>query len=109
MNGDDQNREELPGLVPRPDPTVLTTEALRRDILGLRQLLEQRIGLEVASIDQRFELADKALEKALTSIEKQLAQIQETHQIAVDSLRRETSALAERVGRVEFGPTPPGG
>jgi hypothetical protein len=38
----DQQQLRDGGTRPVPDPTVLTTEALQREILALRQLLEQR-------------------------------------------------------------------
>ena len=35
--------ETASGSVPVPDPTALTTDAIRREMLGLKELLEQRI------------------------------------------------------------------
>lgn len=45
------------GWTPRPDPTVLTTDQLRREIAGLRDLFEVKNTI----IEIRFEAQDKAL------------------------------------------------
>ena len=47
-NGPDKQQQL--GLVPVPDPTVLTTAALLREIASLREILEQRMN----GIDQRI-------------------------------------------------------
>lgn len=44
---------------PDPDPTLLTTENLRREILGLRELLEQKISAEHDLSTQQFALIER--------------------------------------------------
>lgn len=65
----DSRRDELetgqPTRVPIPDPTILTTEALRRDIGSLRELLETRINEMDRRFGERFEAADRAVEVGL--------------------------------------------
>ena len=48
------------GLVPRPDPTLLTTEALRREISSLRELLNAESSGRAAVIHQRLDGIDHA-------------------------------------------------
>lgn len=118
--------ENPQGSRPVPDPTFLTTEALHREITGLRELLEAKVksladllAERVERVNERVTLldnqrasekqnADQALQVALVSIKEQLAQMMAANQTAVESLRRETGDLKDRVGRVEFGPSPPG-
>lgn len=47
--------------VPTPDPTLLTTENLRREISGLRELLEGRIDGRAHTVNTRLDAMDKAL------------------------------------------------
>lgn len=62
---------------PIPDPTLLTTEALQREIAGLKELLQSKIDsldeamrLRFETVDVRFDDADAALKTALTAQEK---------------------------------------
>jgi len=63
-----------PTRLPIPDPTVLTTEALRRDIGSLRELLEEKIAAEhnltqnyLAERELRYEQRFMAQEKAVNA------------------------------------------
>src|SRR6185437_5456113 len=54
------------GSVPVPDPTLLTTENLRREILGLRELVETKIEAlkeltfeKLAKVEQEFDLVER--------------------------------------------------
>lgn len=115
---------------PIPDPTALTTEALRREIGGLKELLENRIDAVLdKAMEQSQEITErldreeqhrlekkddtqraveaaltaqeKATEKAEVATAKQLEEIKQNVGTTVDSLRRELGDLKERVGRVE--------
>ncbi len=62
--------EDTRGSRPVPDPTVLTTDQLRREITGLRELIETRITAVLQlheekfnSIDTRFAERDKRVEQ----------------------------------------------
>jgi uncharacterized coiled-coil protein SlyX len=88
MAGELQSSDQR--LVPVPDPTVLTTEALNREINHLRELIDMRLGMIET---QRVELkADTraAIDTALT------AQQLETRQ-----LRDDLSSIRDRVGALE--------
>lgn len=56
------------GSVPVPDPTLLTTQNLRREVLGLRELLEEKLasltiasGLNRTVLETRLDGMDKAI------------------------------------------------
>jgi chromosome segregation ATPase len=115
---------------PRPDPTVLTTEALRRDIGALREILEKEVSGHVElcrekfhSIERQFEQVErlrieqkgdtaKAVDDALTAQKDAVAK-QETSTIEQirslsqkgdadrESLRREISDLKDRITIIE--------
>jgi hypothetical protein len=54
-NGGNSERSDR---TPSPDPTVLTTQALYREIEGLRELLEQRIDGLGGTVEQKFDLVE---------------------------------------------------
>jgi hypothetical protein len=101
--------------IPRPDPTDKTTEALRRDVLGLRELLEAKIESirgEISEIvrikeqkfqlvKEQFEAVDRArlehkadfsknLETALTTQKELALEIKQAFTKQIDSLSANT-------------------
>jgi hypothetical protein len=61
MATDDSRKESPPrgyqsdgGLVPVPDPTLLTTQALLREVASLKELMEVRISANAALYDQKI-------------------------------------------------------
>lgn len=76
--------------LPVPDPTVLTTRNLQREIFGLRELLEVKIGsvveaaaLSVQIIETRFDGMDKAIQLLQETANRFPARIDEK----IESLR----------------------
>lgn len=59
-----QVRNVQEGNIPIPDPSILTTEALKREIYHLRELLEQKMEETNTRYQQRFEAQTKALDAA---------------------------------------------
>lgn len=51
--------------LPVPDPTLLTTEALRREVGHLRELYDTRLRELDLRLQQRFDAQSKALDAAL--------------------------------------------
>jgi phage shock protein A len=95
------------GSRPVPDPTVLTTEALLREVLHLHQLLETRIsGMEAVMEErkeQRLELksdAREALADALVSLRREMKLITDNANAQITDLRRSVDELRERVSKV---------
>lgn len=113
-------------VLPRPDPTALTTEQLNREIVHAREYLESKIeGFEgrvserLRSIDGQFALvedrrveqktdtatavdaalesAEKAVAKTEAGFKEQLSQLTTTFNTAIDALRRENADLKERL------------
>ena len=86
------------GSIPVPDPTTLTTEALRRDIKSLRELLEGRISAdenelqaEVKHSQELQRLRDEIAAERLKNIEVQFT----LRDVAADKLAKaDQSALA---------------
>lgn len=69
--------------IPIPDPSVLTTEALRRDISAVRETMEAKIFGREAVVDERFrglddkialvvQMGSKELEAKLGALEARL-------------------------------------
>jgi hypothetical protein len=64
-----------PGLVPRPDPSLLTTQQILREILSLRQILETRI----EAIDKQLQATAKIVERLPSETESRVGQLQALH------------------------------
>lgn len=110
------------GRTPIPDPTVLTTQALYREVGALKELLESRVqgldrlfeekfeALERSRVEQKKDtqtaidaalLAQKeAVAKSETATGKQLEQQQTASITAIGDLRRSIDDLKERIGEV---------
>lgn len=126
----DQNPERNGGHRPVPDPTVLTTAALVREISALQQLMETKIEAEASTQEQRYFAVAKQLEfleqqrkeqkadtaaavaqalaaqqnsvsKSEQSMMKQLEQLSNTLKSVEDGLRRDNDALKDRIGAAE--------
>ena len=61
---------DAPDWRPVPDPTLLTTQQLLRELAALRELLETRINALDRLLSRRMDDADKAISAALASAEK---------------------------------------
>ena len=61
---------DTPDWRPVPDPTLLTTQQLLRELASLRELLEVRIDGLDRILSRRMDDADKAIQAALVSAEK---------------------------------------
>jgi ElaB/YqjD/DUF883 family membrane-anchored ribosome-binding protein len=93
---------------PVPDPTELTTEALKREIAGLKELVEQSIRDHAELCHEKFDQIDKqfehiehlrveqksdtekAVEAALTALKEIMAVQREASQQAIDKSERAT-------------------
>lgn len=62
------------GLIPVPDPTRLTTEQLQREIFGLRELLEVKLGEASSAVD----LVRKIIETRLDGMDEAIRLLQDT-------------------------------
>jgi hypothetical protein len=60
-------------LTPIPDPTVLTTAALQREVAALEKLLDQRIN----AIEQAVKVAHENLVRVPTDVDKAIAHLRE--------------------------------
>jgi transketolase len=110
------------GRKPVPDPTVLTTQALLREIAALKELMEARLAgldrlfeekfdtLETSRLEQKKD-TQSAIDAALTAqknavakseaaVGKQLEDQQKASNIAISDLRRSIDDLKERIGDV---------
>lgn len=122
--------EEQRGWVPRPDPTVLTTQSLIREIEHLRELMETMIEslgdaceAKFVYIEQRFRdrdlLVDAAFEssreavaaalaaskeavsKSEDTFNKQIAEIRRTAEATSKGIDRELAGVKDRVTVIE--------
>jgi hypothetical protein len=88
----DQRSQEGRGSTPKPDPTVLTTEALLREISALRTLIDQRISATESLFETKILLGREGgagLKELLTSkiddLEKMLGERYATQTKALDA------------------------
>jgi hypothetical protein len=80
-----------PDLVPRPDPTVLTTEQLTREIANLKALLETRLdGMDIAT-----DLLSTTVNRVPSDVDKQVGHLKELHDEKFASI---TQLIAQRFG-----------
>lgn len=62
------------GIVPIPDPSILTTQQLQREIFGLRELLEVKLGTSSETV----ELIRKIIETRLDGMDEAIKLLQDT-------------------------------
>jgi hypothetical protein len=112
--GSDNQGWRAEELVPRPDPTKLTTEAVeratlqyRRELSQLRELIETRLDAMDADralrfgdmqlqMDQRFTSAQKAVETALLSAEKAVTKAETAAEKRFDSVNEFRQAMNDQ-------------
>jgi tetrahydromethanopterin S-methyltransferase subunit G len=107
---------------PVPDPTVLTTQALLREIAALKELVLARLDgldrlfeekfetLEASRLEQKKDTQDAinaaltaqkdAVTKSEAAVGKQLEDQQKASNTAINDLRRSIDDLKERIGEV---------
>lgn len=103
-----KSEEPLLDLVPRPDPTLLTTAALKLSIDNLKELLETKLKniedrvtqFEVLRLEQKQD-NQKAIDAALSAQEKRFEQSGAAMTKQVDALgdlvNTKTSSLDEKI------------
>jgi polyhydroxyalkanoate synthesis regulator phasin len=89
------------GSIPVPDPSVLTTQALLREIGGLRELLSQR----VESIEKAVEVAHNNLVRVPTDVDRTVGHLREVVHEKFNTVSERFDGIAtqfaERDTRVE--------
>jgi hypothetical protein len=94
---------------PRPDPTLLTTQQLLREMLSLRELLETRFDGQVAytstrldafqlQIDQRFGAAQEAVQAALTSAKEAVTKAEIASEKRFEGVNEFRKTLSDQAG-----------
>lgn len=92
------------GLRPIPDPTLLTMEALRRDIGALADVIKARLdGIEALMAErkehtkERFDVQERERVTALNALTEQFRLQGVRQESEVEAIRRELTALRERL------------
>jgi hypothetical protein len=67
--------ETLPDRVPRPDPTVLTTAQLLRELSNLREIIEARLN----GMDMAVQLLNANVTRVPTDTDRQIGHLKELH------------------------------
>lgn len=96
----DLDKTDAPvGSTPRPDPTVLTTEQLQREVGTLKELLQQRINELEKRLEERFSSAKEFAATLMEEREKQTRGVldEQRRAMGVAEQEREKSAQALRV------------
>lgn len=93
-------KHEAGGNIPIPDPSVLTTEALRREIDGLRELIEEKLAsatadrqgvrsiieTRLAGMDEAILLLQNTADKFPARIDEKIGALKEVHDGRFDSI-----------------------
>jgi hypothetical protein len=87
-------------LVPRPDPTALTTAQLRRELSMLRELMEANLD----GIKSRIDSMDKASELLHANLERVVRphDIESLRELTMSRIDRSEAVSTEKFGRVEM-------
>jgi alkyl sulfatase BDS1-like metallo-beta-lactamase superfamily hydrolase len=88
------NRNANPGSTPVPDPTVLTTEALKREVDNIKDLMEIRLNAAKALQDEKF----RFIELQFTERDVRMDQTSRDAKLAIDAALQ---AAKEAVGKSE--------
>lgn len=90
---------------PNPDPTILTTQQLLREIATSRELVESKVDGLQAMFETRLDGMDKAIEilnkisdRAMSTIAESVSQLQKLHE---EKFRSIATQFAERDTRTE--------
>jgi hypothetical protein len=97
-NGRAYPSETGKGSTPVPDPTILTTAALRREIEGLKELLEQRIEGIRDAFEQKFQLVERQRVEQKTDTKDAL---DAALQAAKDAVSLQTEASDKAIAKSE--------
>lgn len=89
----------------KPDPTILTTQNLRREIEGLRELQEALVSGEIGKLETRLNGMDKAIELLHTTSARSPLHVKEevTHlsELVVEKIERLGDVATERFAGIE--------
>jgi hypothetical protein len=77
--------------IPIPDPSLLTTDQLRRELAALRDTLETRLD----AMDKATEIINNQLNKHPSDIEKAISQLSELNSEKFESGRRERDSIEQ--------------
>ena len=83
------------GLLPVPDPTVLTTAALVREVEALKELIELRFDAQSTLIQAKLDALDRLYDSKIGSIQQQAEQRAKDSSLAIDAALK---AAKEAVG-----------
>jgi phage-related minor tail protein len=115
--------DDVRGLVPRPDPTTLTTEALHREIAATRELFKSQLNaldrlvmdklkaIEAHRQEQKLDsdariqaalnAAEKENAKTTVSVTKQIDSLKDTFGSSIAALTANLNDLKDRVTKAE--------
>jgi uncharacterized coiled-coil protein SlyX len=97
-NGERSSAGERESWIPRPDPSLLTTEQLHHEVAALRQILETRLdGMDIAT-----KVLNDTVTRVPTDVDRQVAHLRELHEEkfkSVDKQFAERDIRAERESR----------
>lgn len=86
--------EQRPAMVPVPDPTVLTTDQLLREVKSLKEILETRLN----GMDTAIELLQHTSDRFPTRIDEKIVALKEVHE---EKFRSIATQFAERDTRTD--------
>ena len=87
---------DAPDWRPIPDPTLLTTQQLLRELAALRELLETRIDSLDRVLSRRMDDAGKAIDAALVSAEKAVTKAEIASEKRFEGVNEFRKALSDQ-------------
>lgn len=85
------------GQRPVPDPTVLTTDALRREIAGLEKLIDTKLEAAEKHRNEKFASVDALMERAEDQRREQKADTNAAVDAALDSQKEATAKMEKSI------------
>jgi hypothetical protein len=87
-------------VLPRPDPTVLTTEQLRRELGNLRELMEAHL----EGVKSRIDAMDKANELLHANLERVVRphDVEAMRELMLGRIERSDAVVAEKFERIDM-------
>ena len=89
---------DTPDWRPVPDPTLLTTQQLLRELAALRELLETRINALDRLLSRRMDDADRAITAALASAEKAVSKAETSAERRFEAVNEFRKTLSDQAG-----------
>lgn len=101
INDGNMQTDDKGGSTPRPDPTVLTTEALRREVAALKELINSNMFSAQALSDSKFDQFRVEIDNMKAYRDSKIADLRTELMRAEEILGEKIDSLRDDLGRTE--------